>query len=341
MHCLVGAEYLNTVTGHPFCTVGLAFITAIVSFFCSLPRTFGTLSKIGTFSAVATFISILLAIIFAGIQDHPFGWNETKGDPVIRNFPAPDTTFVQGLSAFLNISFTFIGQITLPSFIAEMKAPEDFWKSVAAVTVAEIILFTIVGALIYVFVGNQYMTSPAFASLGNDIYMKVSFSFMVPTLIFLGVLYASVSARFIFFRMFEGTRHKANHTVIGWASWAGILLFLWIVAWIISEVIPFFTNLLSIMSAVFGSYFGFILWGVAWIRMRQADHPDLTKKKSIRHWVELIFNIFIILIGLFFLVPGTYVSHCNFILRPFLSFLCFRMLINIAPILGFGAIGSR
>ncbi|KAJ5109688.1 hypothetical protein N7532_002333 [Penicillium argentinense] len=308
LHCLVGAEYLNTVAGQPFCTVALAMITAIISFICSLPRTFSTLSKIGTFSAIATFLSILLSIIFAGIQDHPYGWTEEKGDPMILNFPAPGTTFVQGLSAFLNISFTFIGQITLPSFISEMKEPHDFWKSLAAVTVAEIILFTIVGALVYVFVGNQYITSPAFGSLGNDVFMKVSFSFMVPTLIFLGVLYASVSARFIFFRMFEGTRHKTNHTVFGWACWSGILLFLWIVAWVIAEVIPFFTNLLSIMSAIFGSYFGFILWGWAWIRMLYSDHPNLTKKQGLRHWVELLFNGIIILIGLFFLGPGTYAS---------------------------------
>jgi hypothetical protein len=37
---------------------------------------------------------------------------------------------------------------------------------------------------------------------------QVSFSFMIPTIIFLGVLYASVSARFIFFRLFEGTRRR-------------------------------------------------------------------------------------------------------------------------------------
>jgi hypothetical protein len=46
---------------------------------------------------------------------------------------------------------------------------------------------------------------------------------MIPTLIFLGVLYASVSARFIFFRMFQHSRHKNEHTIVGWASWAGIL----------------------------------------------------------------------------------------------------------------------
>ena len=66
------------------------------------------------------------------------------------------------------------------------------------------------------------MTTPSFGSL-EDVYKKVSFSFMVPTLIFLGVLYASVSARFVFFRLFNDSRHKTEHTIVGWASWAGIL----------------------------------------------------------------------------------------------------------------------
>jgi len=96
-----------------------------------------------------------------------------------------------------------------------------------------------VGAVVYAYTGNQYMTSPAFGSLGNEVFKKVSFSFMIPTLIFLGVLYASVSARFVFFRVFEGTRHKTSHTVIGWASWAGILALTWTGAFIIVSRLVF------------------------------------------------------------------------------------------------------
>ena len=98
----------------------------------------------------------------------------------------------------------------------------DFPKALWACTIAEIIVFSVVGGVIYGFVGNQYMTAPAFGSL-DEIYKKVSFSFMIPTLIFLGVLYASVSARFIFFRIFENSRHKNEHTVVGWGAWALIL----------------------------------------------------------------------------------------------------------------------
>lgn len=48
----------------------------------------------------------------------------------------------------------------------------------------------------------------------------------------------SVSARFVFFRIFEGSHHEGSHTIIGWASWAGILAVTWIVPFIIAEAIP-------------------------------------------------------------------------------------------------------
>ncbi|CAG8061473.1 unnamed protein product [Penicillium nalgiovense] len=320
LHCLVGSQYLNTMSYHAICTVAFSAIVAVVSFLFSLPRTFNGLSKLATFSALATFISVILATVFAGVEEHPYKWDTEIGSPIFLLIPSPDTTFVQGLNAFLNISFTFIGQITVPSFIAEMKEPKEFWKSLTAVTIAEVVVFTIVGAIIYLYTGNQYMTAPAFGSIGNELYMKISFSFMVPTIIFLGVLYASVSARFIFFRLFEGTRHKSNHTVAGWAVWSGILLGLWILAWIIAEVIPFFTGLLSIIGAVFGSFFGFIFWGVAHIRMSHSDYgPNFYKKRGLRGWVEFILNVSVILIGLLFLGPGTYVSSDPPLQFPFIQ----------------------
>ena len=267
---LTGAKYLNTMTNHSVCTIGFSAIMTVICFICSLPRTFDTLSKLATASAFFTFISVLLAAIFAGIEVHPNGYNPDPnhidlttnsvlgGAPVVLIVPAAGTTFVNGFSAFLNISYTFIGQITIPSFIAEMKNPADFPKALWVVTIAEIIVFSCVGAVVYAYTGTQYNTAPAFGSLGNQLFLKVSFSFMIPTLIFLGVLYSSLSARFVFFRIFDNTRHKGSHTVVGWASWAGILAITWILAFIIAEVIPFFTDLLSLMSSLFDSFFGFI-----------------------------------------------------------------------------------
>jgi hypothetical protein len=324
LHVLTGAKYLNTMTNHEICTVGFSAVMAVISFICSLPRTFDALSKLATLSAFFTFVSVMLAAIFAAIEPHPNGYNPDPkhinakgqnigGAPIVLVIPAAGTTFVSGMNAFLNISYTFIGQITLPSFIAEMKEPRDFKKALWAVTIAEVIVFSLVGAIVYAYTGTQYNTAPAFGSLGNELYKKVAFSFMIPTLIFLGVLYASVSARFVFFRIFEGTRHKGNHTVVGWASWAGILAVTWVVAFIIAECIPFFSDLLSLMSSLFDSFFGFIFWGTAYLRMRGTEYGSgFYKNRGMRGWLGFILNWIIIAIGFFFLGAGTYVSFLSF-----------------------------
>lgn len=313
LHVLVGAKYINTMTESTeniTCrTVSFGIAMFLLCWLCSLPRTFSVLSKLGTASAFFTFVSVILAAIFSGIQGLPSNYDpNTLGEPLVTAVPVAGTTFVLGLNAFLNISYTFIGQITLPSFIAEMREPKDFPKALWACTIAEIVVFSVIGSVIYAYTGNQYITSPAFGSL-DPIYKKVSFSFMIPTLIFLGVLYASVSARFIFFRIFENSRHKNDHTVKGWAVWALILLGTWIAAFIIAEVIPFFSSLLSLMSSLFDSFFGFIFWGVAYFRMRRADgRIELLRSKSLAGYTMAALNIAIILIGFFFLTVGTYVS---------------------------------
>lgn len=307
------------MTNGAVCTVGFSAIVAVISWICSLPRTFDTLSKLALVSAFTTFISVLLAAVFAGVEGKHgvAGYNTPDGgksglltgEPHVLTVAMGGTSFVSGMNAFLNISYTFIGQITIPSFIAEMKNPKDFPKALWAVTICEIILFSVVGGVVYAYTGTQYNTSPAFGSLGNEVFKKVSFSFMIPTLIFLGVLYASVSARFIFFRIFEGTRHKGNHTVLGWSAWGGILAATWITAFIIAEVIPFFSDLLSLMSSLFDSFFGFIFWGTAYMRMRRADYgPGWIQRRGIRGISGFLLNTVLIGIGLFMLGAGTYVS---------------------------------
>jgi hypothetical protein len=74
LHCLVGAKWWNTITGHGMCTIGFAAITALISFAASIPRTFNGLAKIATFSALFTFISVILAAAFSGAEGKPAGY---------------------------------------------------------------------------------------------------------------------------------------------------------------------------------------------------------------------------------------------------------------------------
>jgi hypothetical protein len=116
---------------HPRLILLFKVITAILCFFISLPRTLSELSGMGAFSAITMFIAVLLAMVFAGIQDHPFGYVLGE-EPLVTFFPVKGTTFVAGgycsallhalltivhigMSAFLNITYTFVGQAAIPS----------------------------------------------------------------------------------------------------------------------------------------------------------------------------------------------------------------------------------
>lgn len=107
-HTLTGAKILNTLSNHGACSVIFSVIIMIVSIIMTLPRKLDQLTIMGIISAVSMFISILLVLIFTGIQGaHPAVDDFTDG-VLIHAFAPKNTSFVNGLSALLNIIFTWV-----------------------------------------------------------------------------------------------------------------------------------------------------------------------------------------------------------------------------------------
>lgn len=57
---------------------------------------------------VTMFISVILGMIFSGVEDHPFGYPASGTQIIASAWAAPDTTFVAGMSAMLNITYTLM-----------------------------------------------------------------------------------------------------------------------------------------------------------------------------------------------------------------------------------------
>jgi hypothetical protein len=251
-------------------------------------------------------IAILLFMVFSGIEKAPLvGYNgnyPTDGLVKTYAFPLPGTTWVNCVNAVLNITFLWVPQILFPTFIAEMERPQDFPKSLAVLVAISVFLFIVPPAVGFRYLG-QYSTAPAFGSLGVEAYKKGSFAFViVPTLV-IGVIYANVSAKFVYFRIMGNSRHVHSNTVIGWGVWALVMAGVWAIAFVFSEVVPSMGDFLSLLSAAFDSFFGFIFFAVAYWELYRGRYFN-----GLLRSINSVTHIFILFGGLFMLGPGLYAA---------------------------------
>ncbi|KAF2725209.1 putative amino acid transporter [Polychaeton citri CBS 116435] len=305
-HVLTGAKILNTLSDHSLCTVVFSVIVLLIGIVMSLPRTLHHVSFMSMFSAACMGIAILLFMVFAGIEKAPLvGYNgnyPTDGEVRTYAFPLPGTTWVACMNAVLNITFLWVPQILFPSFIAEMERPQDFPKALAVLAAISAFLFIVPPAIGFRYLG-QYSTAPAFGSLGVVSYKKASFAFVIVPTIVIGVIYANVSAKFVYFRIMGKSRHAHSNTVIGWGVWALVMAAIWIVAFIFAEIIPSMGDFLSLLGAAFDSFFGFIFFAVAYWQLYQGKLFS-----GVGRSVMTVIHIFVMMCGLFLLGPGLYAA---------------------------------
>jgi hypothetical protein len=62
----------------------------------------------------------------------------------------------------------------------------------------------------------------------------------------------------VFFRIYANSEHRYSNTWTGWFTWSGIIAVTWVLAFIIAEIIPFFSDMLSLMSSLFGEHSFFL-----------------------------------------------------------------------------------
>ncbi|KGO75604.1 Amino acid transporter, transmembrane [Penicillium italicum] len=305
-HVLTGAKVLNTLSDHSLCTAVFSIIVAIMGIIMSIPRTLQHVSLMSMFSSACMGIAIILFLVFAGIEKAPlYGSNgnyPTDGPVKTYAFPLPGTTWVACMNAVMNITFIWVPQILFPTFISEMERPQDFPKALAVLAVISAILFIVPSAIGFHFLG-QYSTAPAFGSLGIVSYKKASFGFViVPTLI-IGAIYANVTGKFIYTRILGKSRHSHSHTVIGWSVWGIIMVVIWMLGFVFAEVIPSMGDFLSLLSAAFDSFFGFIYFAIAYWQLNRGSLFNGLGRTALT-----VLNIFIMAVGLFLLGPGMYAA---------------------------------
>lgn len=206
------------------------------------------------------------------------------------------------MNAVLNITFLWVPQILFPTFISEMEKPQDFPKALAVLASISVFLFIVPPAVGFRYLG-QYSTAPAFGSLGNIQYKKASFAFVIVPTVVIGVIYANVSAKFVYFRILGKSRHAHSNTATGWGVWAAVMVGIWGIAFIFAEVVPSMGDFLSLLGAAFDSFFGFIFFALAYWQLYKGKLWSGAGRS-----VMTVIHIFVLLCGLFLLGPGLYAA---------------------------------
>ncbi|OJJ50243.1 hypothetical protein ASPZODRAFT_128869 [Penicilliopsis zonata CBS 506.65] len=298
-HCLTGTIAFEHITNSGICSIIFAVVSAIILILFAIPPSFSEMAILGYIDFGSIVLAIGITIIGTGVAAS----NQKGGLAAVdwSAWPAEGTTFTDAFIAITNIVFAYSFAMCQFSFMDEMHTPKHFVKSIWALGLIEIVIYTVTGAVIYAFVG-QSVESPALLSAGT-LLSKIAFGVALPVIFISGSINTVVLGRLVHGRVFKHSTIRFINTKMGWITWLALVVIITILAFVIAELIPFFSDLLSISSALFISGFTFYFPSIMWFMLIR-EGPLTTPKNM----ALAILNAFILIIGLVTLVGGTYSS---------------------------------
>lgn len=296
-HSLTGTIAFDSITNNGTCSLVFGVVSAIILLLLAIPPSFAEVAILGYIDFVSIIAAIGITIIGTGIRQNQglipaSDWSA---------WPREGLTFVEAFVSVGNIVFAYSFAVCQFSFMDEMHTPRDFVKSVWWLGIIEIIIYTVTGALIYVFVG-QSVQSPALLSAG-DLLSKIAFGLALPVIFISGSINGTTVGRYIHGRIYKDSVLRFINTRMGWITWLTVIAVVTIVAWVIAEAIPFFSDLLSICSCLFVS--GFTFYFPAWMWFKLIMKGKWHDRENL---LLAVINAIVFVIGMVVLVGGTYAS---------------------------------
>ncbi|KAI0950224.1 hypothetical protein AcV7_008761 [Taiwanofungus camphoratus] len=294
-HVLTGLIAFDTITAGASCSVLWAGVSAIICLVLTVPRTLNGISYLSVASFTSIVTAVLITMIGVGVKGHQGGVTTHV-----------DLTFASAFLSVTDVIFAYAGHVSFFTFIAEMERPEDFSKALYCLQIADTTLYLIVGIVVYAYAGSNTI-SPALGNTGT-VLRKIAYGIALPTIMIAGVINGHVCAKLIFVRIFrrngQKSRHMTSHSWTGWLTWVGLCIAIWSLAFVIAEVIPFFNDLLGVISSLFASWFTYGISGIFWFHLT----PPSERWSTPRQKMKTVFWAFIILMGAFIMVAGLYAS---------------------------------
>lgn len=300
-HALTGTiAWVQIVSNQSICALIWGVLSAIILFALALPPSFAEFAILGYIDFGSILIAIGITIVATGVTagKSPGGLGSVEWSV----WPPGDVTFASAFLSVTNIIFAYSFAVCQFSFMTEMHTPKDYVKSIWALGIMEIFIYTITGALVYVFAGNA-VKSPALLSTGLTV-SRIAFGVALPVIFISGSINTTVVCRYMIDRAFRNSPIRYINTPMGWVTWVSACAIVTIIAWVIAEAVPFFNDLLGLISSLFISGFSFYFPALFWfVLLREGSYFG-----SAKNIMLTIVNAIIFVMGIAILVCGAYAS---------------------------------
>lgn len=185
-----------------------------------------------------------------------------------------------------------------------MRDPRFYTRSLIICQTGMTAVYITIGVVVYYYCGS-YVASPALGSAGVTM-KKAAYGIALPGLIVSTTLLTHYPAKYVFVRVLRGSKHLASNTLIHWISWLGCTFGVALIAYIIASAVPVFGGLISLVGALLGTLMTFQPMGCMWLY----DHwkEGMVKGSRLRWQLMVCWSVFVIVIGTFLMIAGTYGS---------------------------------
>ncbi|KIW55414.1 hypothetical protein PV05_07697 [Exophiala xenobiotica] len=288
----------NALSNHALCTQWFAFIaTVIVAVFASV-RKFEKLAWLTWVGFISVFVAVMIIVIGVTTRNRPAIAPQAGpfdlGYRVVGN-----PTFIAGMTAVAAIFVSSAATAAFLPVISEMKKPRDYNKAVyvsMGIVTSAYLSFSLV---VYKWCG-KWVATPSLGSAGPTL-KKVAYGVGIIGLVISACLYVHIGAKYLFVRILRKSRHLQANSIIHWGTWLACTIGMSIAGFLISSGIPIFNYLLGLAGTLCFAPVAISLPGWLWCY----DHPHYWKGTFLQK-VLYVFHVFMIALGLFVTIGGTY-----------------------------------
>ncbi|UPX21308.1 uncharacterized protein EKO05_0011497 [Ascochyta rabiei] len=302
--CLAAAGFsiistvFNALSLHGACTAVFVAVAAVIGFLTGSIRTLGKISWLAWIGVISIITALLTLTIAVGLQDRPAEAPQTG--PYVSNYKLiRNPTFNEGMGAINSFVFAYAGTPAFFAIISEMRDPAMYNKAIYTCQATMTGIYVLVGVVVYYFCGT-FVSSPALGS-ARSLLKRVCYGLVLPCLIVLTCLVTYYPNKYVFLRALKGSKHLVSNSRIHWTTWLSCTLRVTIVAYIICLAVPNLGPIISLVGALLATFMSLQPLGAMWL-YDNFKRPN----KGLRWMVGVAFALFVISIGTYIMVAGSY-----------------------------------